>query len=250
MIRQIVPVAFQDPLIRELAGVISYQLEDYNQALFFAEDIDSSTIHNLRGNELLKQKNYAQAWEEFQQALRINRYSHNALERSIPLAIKGHHWEEGLKFTATSASSIIDPTTLALLRSYFLLSGKQASAAKRVLAELGNNHHFQQSLRYQLLMAYFAFLDKNPGLLASSVTQACRLDAHFCWPLATFLVWPSDPQGTPSLFQASAGPTMPQPEEIVTRLRQAPPPPAFAEEAFISQEQIDNLDQMPLILNP
>ena len=250
MLQQIVPEAFQDPQIRELAGIISYQREDYKQALFFAEDIDSSTIHNLRGNEFLKQQAYPQAWEEFQQALSLNRYSHNALARSIPLAIQDRHWEDGLKFTATQSAQVIDPTTLALLRSYFLLIGKQISPAKRVLAELGNNHHFAQSLRYQLLMAYFALLDKNPVLLGTSVAQACQLDAHYCWPLANFLVWPSDPKITPSIFNSSAHATTPDPEEIVSHLRHPPAEASFIEEAFISQEQIDQLDQMPLILNP
>ena len=246
MLQQIIPESFQDPQIRELAGVIAYQIQDYAQALFFASDIDTSTIHNLRGNEFLKHQEYGPAWEEFQKALVINRYSLAALERSIPLAIIDHHYEEGLKYTATRGSAGIDRITLALLRSYFLLALGQTSAAKRMFIELGSkHHHFAQSLRYQLLMAYLSFKDHNGPAFNQYAAQACRLDARYCWPLATSLTWPDIAVDT------SSRPAATTQEETITQLKSLHGEPSpMAEEAFVSQQQIDQLDQMPLILQP
>jgi len=246
MLLQIVPETFQDHQIRELAGVLSYQMQDYEQALFFASDIDTPTIHNLRGNEFLKNQSYGEAWREFQQALAVNRYSLAALERSIPLAIIDHHYAEGLKYTATSAHNGIDRITLALLRSYFLLALGQKSAAQRMFAELGSkHHHFEHSLRYQLLMAYLAFTDHQPLAFNQYAAQACRLDAHYCWPLATSLTWPN--------MEAQQGgqPAAAEQEATIAAFKElSGEPTPMEEEAFISQQQIDQLDQMPLILQP
>ena len=181
---------YQDPRALEIIGLIYYRLGQHNSALELLEGISLPNAHNIRGNMALKDKNYNEALQHFQLAIKQKPDSFNAIHRSLVL-----HWmrqEFALAEKLTQALSRLGnlPTGGEIFHATLLTELGQYPQAIEKLLLLSPTERELNSRPINELLAFNYLMTQQPGNALVAAYRSC-LDSNklHCYLLTQLSQW-------------------------------------------------------------
>jgi hypothetical protein len=239
-------VAFADPEIRELIGMLYYREGKLAKAYQFVEDLASPNSENIKGNLYLAQKKYELAYGQFKLALNKKANSQNALERIIPIAWILKQWDDGLGYLANLQADPKDQYAKMAIEAAFLTQAQKYHEASKKLETIVVGSNDAQSTEVNQLYTFNAMMLKNKDLAETYADKACKLkDGLNCWLQFQLTLWDNfalTAHRDDDVFQKEMDIT----EELIAEFEENP----IQEKLFISQKDIEEMDNDIIRLYP
>jgi hypothetical protein len=176
---------YQSPRTRELMGLYFYRAKKNDLAFRFLEDMSTVNAENIKGNILLKKKEYELALGHFKLALKDKKNSPNALDRAIPLSYIVGLWDDGEVLLKRHLQSKAQERDFLSLKTAFLLRQDVPVKIQEAVKNLKVLRYIYKDSMPNILnsMMGFATLMADDKQTASLyIEQACAQDdGIFCW---------------------------------------------------------------------
>lgn len=237
---------FSNPRTRELLGLLYYRQGEIVKAYNLIEDLSTPNSENIKGNLYLAQSKYELAYAQFKLALKRKSNSQNSLERILPTAWRLNQWEDGARFSKMLDTNSLNENERLALQAAFLTKAQMHDEARTALKTIVKNKQGQTPLEVNQLLAFNAFVTKDPKSLFMNSNSACaQKDGHACWIRAHMLVWEdltllADRED--SIFEES--------EDLLKEYTEGFTVNPIKETVFINQKNIEELEDAQIELIP
>ncbi len=181
---------YKSHTIRELLSLIYYRLGEDNLALSFIEDIYSPNAENIKGNIMLKKKQFELAFGHFKVALKRKENSMNALERAIPLAWTLGQWKDGLQLLSKIINQNLDIRKKLSLNTMLQIKLKNYSRSMQQLNTLNDLYQMNLPKELSIMKSYVAAITNDNKELKKYSNRSCnKKDGFNCWLSIQQYIW-------------------------------------------------------------
>lgn len=257
--------SYQSKKVREMIGLLHYRNNNFDLAIKFIEDIDSSNAENIKGNINLFKKEYELAYGHFKLALKHKKNSLNAIERAIPLTWLLGEWDDGLDLLGRMSSGATasyqnktqnqneaDEMNLNLrkklaLETAILMRKKNYTQVQKNILDLKYLYKEKMPAELEMMYAYNSLMTGDLKNLIRFSEQSCHnFDGISCWIYLNNHLWENLPR------------VIKRDEEIrqdshfsISSLKESQAISPLEEEQLVNQKDIEELDsnQIPIEFN-
>lgn len=232
--------AYQSKKVRELLGLLYYRLGEKEEALRFIDDLSTANSENIQGNLKLEKNQYELAFGHFQLALKKKQNSVNAIERSLTLSWLLGKFSEGLEIVRRVRAHQGSVSKKHALVAAFLTRNGEHQKALEELYPVVQAYQGRQPQPASELLSYNSLLaEKNDDAKKYSDLLCREKQGFYCWLLFHLNLW--DDLGKTikrdePIFQDN--------ELSVEELKKKAQISPLAEEKFVDQRDIEELDEV------
>lgn len=228
----------QDEELRGLIAHIYFRQGRLADAWRLMEDIQSPNVENMKGNLWILRDNSELAYAQFKLALQKKSNSHNAVERALPLAWFLQQWKDGTKLAERIYTHERNTQQKSTTIAAFAVANDQWKDAFERLESVHRQGGDATAQEVSQLSTYVALRQNDGRRLKRYGTSSCeRGDLVVCWVLSSEFIWP---ELTQLLNQGKEAPGLEA--EIPLNQELLSSSPAFQDDGFIDQRDIDELD--------
>jgi hypothetical protein len=237
---------YDDQEIRELLGLLFYRDGKLVNAYKFIEDLSSPNSENIKGNLYLAQKKYELAYGQFKLALQKKSNSQNALERIVPTAWLLKQWKDGLHYTNKLEVSPSDRYKKMAIKAAFQTQLELYDEAKDTLERVVVGSKNAQAPEVNQLYSFVGLMLNNKDIATDYADKSCKnYEGLNCWLQFQLAMW-EDFTLTTKREDAIHNPKVNLLDEYRNSFTKDP----IVEEEFISQKDIEELDNELILLIP
>jgi hypothetical protein len=237
---------FEDDKIRELLGFMYYRNADFKKSFNFIEDLNTPNANNIKGNIYLTQKKYKMAYAHFKLALKLKSNSFNAMERALPLTWILKQYKDGEKFTENLFTKEENRFKKLSLKAVFQVQQENYGQAQDTLDKIYSLGRFSQPHEVNQLQIYVALQLGNTSQAVDYSDLACKKgDAINCWLQLQLNIWPDFTK-----IIKKKKPIKLKSTDFLADLKDPQAAEKITEKVYISQREIEELDDELIILIP
>lgn len=226
----------EDEELRALMAHVYYRKGRLADAWKLMEDLYSTNINNIKGNLWILRENQELAYAEFKLALKRKANSHNAIERALPLAWSLKQWKDGAKLAESIYTHEKNRKQQLTTTAAFSVANGQFKEANERLELVQRLSGEGTAAEVSQLSTYVAIRLNDKKVIERHARNSCESgDLISCWILSSRFSWPE----LPTLVTQSEGF---EPAPKLWRTLASEEAPAFKDEEFIDQRDIDELD--------
>ncbi len=228
--------ALKDEELRAMVAQAFFRQGKLAQAWRFMQDISTPNVENMKGNLWLLRGNQELAYAQFKLALEQKANSHNAVERALPLAWSLRQWQEGLKLSERIFTHEKNRLQRLATTAAFAVAQEKWDVALGRLETIHRERGIGTAHEVNELSTYVALMTSDPGRLARYGELACKGgDLLSCWLTSVRSTWGD-------LRTVMERDDLPGRGELLQRSLASGEAEALAEETFVDQRDVDELD--------